>query len=315
MTTGPGDHGRLRACHADREQVIGILQAAFAQGRLTPDELDARAGQAFAARTYADLAALTADIPPTRLRLRPADRGRQADHIRAQSGMPTTSRPRPPPPTGHGGSPPGKLRRSRGQLPPRPGPGGRALEGERRASTGHDPDPPHHPHRPGPRRPAGSSGRRTSRSTGPDTTRRDRLDEFGMPPPRTPASAATCAQGAARFQPAYAPRPSQAFQRPVSPDRRRSPGRARPRERAPRSAGRATPHSRRCRGRGVVMGRRRCRRRYLVSPRRGQLRTPSRAAVSWRNSASATSRKQVSARSRFISPVSPSGTPSGPARR
>ena len=54
MTTGPGDHGRAR-CHADCEQVIGILQAAFAQGLLTPDELDARAGQAFAAQTYADL--------------------------------------------------------------------------------------------------------------------------------------------------------------------------------------------------------------------------------------------------------------------
>ena len=35
-------------------------------GRLTRDELDARAGRALAARTYADLAALTADIPPAR---------------------------------------------------------------------------------------------------------------------------------------------------------------------------------------------------------------------------------------------------------
>ena len=63
MTTGPGDRGRLRACHADREQVIGTLQAAFAQGRLTRDEFGVRAGQALAARTYADLAALLADIP------------------------------------------------------------------------------------------------------------------------------------------------------------------------------------------------------------------------------------------------------------
>ena len=43
--------GYLRASHADREQVIGVLKAAFVQGRLTKDELDARAGQAFAART------------------------------------------------------------------------------------------------------------------------------------------------------------------------------------------------------------------------------------------------------------------------
>jgi DUF1707 SHOCT-like domain len=55
--------GHLRACHADREQVIGVLKAAFVQGRLGKDELNARVGQALAARTYADLAALTADLP------------------------------------------------------------------------------------------------------------------------------------------------------------------------------------------------------------------------------------------------------------
>ena len=58
---------QFRAGHADREQVIDTLKNAFVDGRLTRDELDARAGQAFAARTYGDLAALTADIPPARL--------------------------------------------------------------------------------------------------------------------------------------------------------------------------------------------------------------------------------------------------------
>jgi hypothetical protein len=53
----------LRAAQADREQAITVLKAAYAQGRLTKDELEVRAGQAFAARTYAELAALTADIP------------------------------------------------------------------------------------------------------------------------------------------------------------------------------------------------------------------------------------------------------------
>jgi hypothetical protein len=53
----------MRASHADRAQVIETLKTAFVQGRLTKDELDARAGQAFAARTYADLAALTTDLP------------------------------------------------------------------------------------------------------------------------------------------------------------------------------------------------------------------------------------------------------------
>jgi hypothetical protein len=55
--------GQLRASHADREQAIGVLQAAFVQGRLTKDEFSLRVGQVFASRTYADLGALTADIP------------------------------------------------------------------------------------------------------------------------------------------------------------------------------------------------------------------------------------------------------------
>jgi hypothetical protein len=66
--TGPDDgglagRGHLRAAQADREQAITVLKAAYAQGRLTKDELEARAGQAFASRTYAELAALTADLP------------------------------------------------------------------------------------------------------------------------------------------------------------------------------------------------------------------------------------------------------------
>src|SRR5215467_14015195 len=55
--------GHLRASHADREHVIGTLQAAFVQGRLGMDEFDLRVGRALASRTHADLAALTADLP------------------------------------------------------------------------------------------------------------------------------------------------------------------------------------------------------------------------------------------------------------
>jgi hypothetical protein len=68
MVAGPGDEleaaGRdyLRASHADREQVIDTLKAAFVQGMLTKDELDLRIGRALASRTYGDLAALTADL-------------------------------------------------------------------------------------------------------------------------------------------------------------------------------------------------------------------------------------------------------------
>ena len=68
---GPGDqtsaaegrnHGDLRASHADRERVIGTLKAAYVEGRLTEDELDARVGQVYASRTYAELAEVTAEV-------------------------------------------------------------------------------------------------------------------------------------------------------------------------------------------------------------------------------------------------------------
>jgi hypothetical protein len=63
MAVGAGGRGRLRASHADREQVIDLLKTAFVQGRLAKDEFEARVDQAFASRTYAELAAVTADIP------------------------------------------------------------------------------------------------------------------------------------------------------------------------------------------------------------------------------------------------------------
>jgi hypothetical protein len=55
--------GHLRASHADREQVIGVLKTAFAQGMLAKDEFDLRVGQTLASRTYAELGALTVDLP------------------------------------------------------------------------------------------------------------------------------------------------------------------------------------------------------------------------------------------------------------
>ena len=68
---GPGDEmaaaegqgrGEFRASHADREQVIGTLKAAYVEGRLTEDELAARVGQVYASRTYAELAKVTAEV-------------------------------------------------------------------------------------------------------------------------------------------------------------------------------------------------------------------------------------------------------------
>ena len=59
---GPG-RGHLRAAHADRERAVGVLKTAFVRGMLDKDEFDERVTRAFASRTYAELAAVTADLP------------------------------------------------------------------------------------------------------------------------------------------------------------------------------------------------------------------------------------------------------------
>ena len=53
----------MRAASADRERAVDVLKAGFAEGRLTQDEYNERMGRAYAARTYGELAALTADLP------------------------------------------------------------------------------------------------------------------------------------------------------------------------------------------------------------------------------------------------------------
>jgi Domain of unknown function (DUF1707) len=79
VIAGPGDEmsagggrGHLRASHADRERLIGVLKSAFVQGMLAKDEFDLRVGQTLASRTYGELAALTADLPPGLAAARPA---------------------------------------------------------------------------------------------------------------------------------------------------------------------------------------------------------------------------------------------------
>ena len=160
MTAGPQDpaagRDRLRASHADREQVVATLKDAFVHGRLTRDELDGRAGQALTALTWADLAALTADIPPRQAA--PAHR-RPLARAAAYSGScliiaaaafrgVSLADPGPPSPSpyhalaplciliaffaavtalvifGFGVAASWEQRRSRRQLPPPPGPGG-----------------------------------------------------------------------------------------------------------------------------------------------------------------------------------------------
>ncbi len=53
----------LRASHADRDRVVEELRVAAGDGRLTPEELDERLEAALTARTYRELAVLTADLP------------------------------------------------------------------------------------------------------------------------------------------------------------------------------------------------------------------------------------------------------------
>jgi hypothetical protein len=149
---------------------------------LAKDEFDARVSQALAARTYADQAALTADIPPApaaaRLARPPAPkRRRPLVRAAAESGAclviaaaalwgASILDPGPNVPS-HGGGGVALVLfvaicavlaalgilatgvvtsweqgRSRGQLPPRPGSGGHALDGERRGDTGRGPAPP-----------------------------------------------------------------------------------------------------------------------------------------------------------------------------
>ena len=53
----------MRAASADRERAVDVMKAGFAEGRLTQDEYNERISRAYAARTYGELAALTADLP------------------------------------------------------------------------------------------------------------------------------------------------------------------------------------------------------------------------------------------------------------
>ncbi len=61
IAAGAGGGSHMIASQANREQVLDALKAAFVQGRLTKDEFDQRVGQVLA--TYAELDALTADLP------------------------------------------------------------------------------------------------------------------------------------------------------------------------------------------------------------------------------------------------------------
>lgn len=65
MPAPVADERRLRVSDAEREQVVSLLSAACAEGRLTLEEMGGRVSAAYAAVTRADLEPLTVDLPAT----------------------------------------------------------------------------------------------------------------------------------------------------------------------------------------------------------------------------------------------------------
>jgi hypothetical protein len=61
--SGPADHSLMRVSDSDRERAADVLREAAGHGRITMDELDERLELTYAAKTYADLAAVTRDLP------------------------------------------------------------------------------------------------------------------------------------------------------------------------------------------------------------------------------------------------------------
>jgi hypothetical protein len=53
----------MRASSADLERSIEVLKTSFAEGRLTKEELVERVGRALVSRFFAELMALTDDLP------------------------------------------------------------------------------------------------------------------------------------------------------------------------------------------------------------------------------------------------------------
>jgi len=63
VTSGVPGHGGQRVSDGERELAAEQLRVAAGEGRISLEELDARLGAVFSAVTYADLAAVTTDIP------------------------------------------------------------------------------------------------------------------------------------------------------------------------------------------------------------------------------------------------------------
>ncbi|MER6987911.1 DUF1707 domain-containing protein [Saccharopolyspora hirsuta] len=67
MSDLPDRRGEMRASNADRDAVVQRLQEAAGEGRIDLAELAERVDRALAAKTYAELEPLTADLPSARV--------------------------------------------------------------------------------------------------------------------------------------------------------------------------------------------------------------------------------------------------------
>ncbi|WP_193608830.1 DUF1707 SHOCT-like domain-containing protein [Nocardioides lijunqiniae] len=76
-----GDPGRLRVSDAERHQVAEMLRDAAGDGRIDLAELDERLEAAYAAKTYADLVPITADLPAHRDAVKAPSTGASASLI------------------------------------------------------------------------------------------------------------------------------------------------------------------------------------------------------------------------------------------
>jgi hypothetical protein len=76
-----GDPARMRISDADRHQVAEVLRQAAGEGRIDLGELDERLEATYAAKTYADLAPLTADLPVRGRAAMPAPRPQPAGPV------------------------------------------------------------------------------------------------------------------------------------------------------------------------------------------------------------------------------------------
>ena len=82
------DAETLRAADADRHRIADQLKAALDEGRLSLGEYDERVRQAYAARTYAELLLLEADLPKPGVSAAEVSARRAAEVRRAERKLP-----------------------------------------------------------------------------------------------------------------------------------------------------------------------------------------------------------------------------------